>query len=394
MRSGWVVLALVAVGTGCSAELSSGAWGTFRYFGEVSGEVPMRLLPPMTDRAGHVYVLNGARDRSDHEVIVGDPAGGWTRGCTVERGDSTRGFVGRSADRAWYWAGDALVEVDGATGACAEVMSTDPVTNTELRFVGVAPRVAETPSRRYLAALLRGGADPQPFLVRLDLDQRRYTSVIELDDEDAEVIGVGADPYRDEAVFVLTHGSGGEVIVADATGDAVLRRFEFAEALEPYSVLGFVRFASDGLGAGLLEDGRVLLVSAGTARVVEPGVDVHGVQVLDDALYLTGLSGGRPSLFQISASGVIDSGYPWAAAELAAIGLEDGVEVLDERSSPASQRSWNRAVSAIGTHPLLTPWPLDVYTVASTGWLVAGPSFASTPEPRTAVAFAPMGLTP
>jgi hypothetical protein len=41
---------------------------------------------------------------------------------------------------------------------------------------------------------------------------------------------------------------------------------------------------------------------------------------------------------------------------------------------------------------LITPWPLDGYTRWSTGWLVAGPDFASGVEPVTAVAFAPVGL--
>ena len=32
---------------GCTPSLSEGQWGTFRYFGEIRGEPPMRLLPPI-----------------------------------------------------------------------------------------------------------------------------------------------------------------------------------------------------------------------------------------------------------------------------------------------------------------------------------------------------------
>ena len=126
------ILLLLAL-AGCVEPLSEGEWGGFRYFGEIRGEPPMRLLPPMTDREGNVYVLYGDTDGGEDTIVyTGSPSGDWSGGCTAHRGiEGLRGFVGRSDDRMWYWSGDALVAVDGRTGSCHELLGRDPVSLTE-----------------------------------------------------------------------------------------------------------------------------------------------------------------------------------------------------------------------------------------------------------------------
>ena len=46
--------------------------------------------------------------------------------------------MGASDNRAWFWAGDALVEVDGTTGQCTQVLDTDPLLLPTLSYKGFA----------------------------------------------------------------------------------------------------------------------------------------------------------------------------------------------------------------------------------------------------------------
>ena len=70
----------------CSPPLENGEIGNIRYFGEISGDVPMRMLPPITDRDGNVYVAYGDRNRSDTEIWAGRASGGWNSACKGHRG--------------------------------------------------------------------------------------------------------------------------------------------------------------------------------------------------------------------------------------------------------------------------------------------------------------------
>ena len=83
-----IALALVCALGGCVDYLDPGEHGVMRYFGEVRGDAPLALLPPIADRDGNVYVLYGARDLSTALVFVGHAGGGWTSGCTAHKGDS------------------------------------------------------------------------------------------------------------------------------------------------------------------------------------------------------------------------------------------------------------------------------------------------------------------
>ena len=114
---------------------------------------PLVLLPPTTDRDGNIYILH-EQVTKDAVIYVGDPYGGWSRGCppgedphpTLRRLTPVHGFLGTSQDMAWFWAGDALVQVSGTTGECKQVIDKDPLTLTDLRVIAATPAIHETPA--------------------------------------------------------------------------------------------------------------------------------------------------------------------------------------------------------------------------------------------------------
>jgi len=310
--------------------------------------------------------------------------------------------VGYSEDRAWYWSGDALVEVDGVTGSCGELLAQDPVSLTALTFEGIIPRVDETPSRRYLSALVQGSVDPLPYHVLIDLDQGTYSEATQFEPADASdivVLGTGANASEPGGVMVVAYSQ------SDATVFEVLfigrdgsprSRFELgldAELATEGAIQGFLQSTSGGLWAGLLSDGSLLLFdeSSGSTREVG-GMDPVGVQAWGGDLFLTGVSDGTPAIASIESNGSLDSTVSWESPIDAQAELNGGIKVRDERHSPIRRSSWNDARSAIGTAPLLSSHPLGVYTLQSAGWLVAGPGYETGVEPYTSVAFAPVGI--
>lgn len=389
---------------GCTPSLSEGEWGTFRYFGEIRGEPPMRLLPPDTDREGHVYVLFGDTAGGENSVVyTGTPAGDWSSGCTAHRGiEGLRGFVGHSDDRAWYWSGDALVAVDGPTGSCRELLSRDPVSLTELYFEGVIPKVDETPSRRNLIALVQGSVDPLPYHVVIDLDQETYSEAVQFTPSDAAdvvVLGTGADEDGSGGVMVVAYTRSGDVVFeavfvgrSGSPTDRVVLDMDSSLAVSG-GIEGFIRGNSDDLWAALLADGNLLLFDDRSGFVTSVGnMDPVGVQAWDGNLYLTGLADGLPVIAEIDENGGLGTVGSWKAAIETQSELDKGIRVRDERHSPARASSWDDVESAIGEWPLLSSHPLDSYTLQSTGWLVAGPGYETGVEPFSAVAFAPVGV--
>jgi hypothetical protein len=389
---------------GCAQSLPEGEWGTFRYFGELRGEPPMRLLPPHTDRNGNAYVLFGnVEGGEDTQVFTGTPSGDWSSGCTAHRGvTGLRGFVGRTDDMAWYWSGDSLVSVSGETGSCNELLTTDPVTLTELYFEGVIPAVDETPSRRSMVALVQGSVDSLPFHVVIDLDQETYSESVQFTPSDASgvvVLGTGASATEAGGVLVVAYTLLGdtvfEAIFVGRDGsptDRVVLDLDPELAVDG-AIEGFVQNSEDGLWVGLLSDGNLLLFDdrSGGATSAD-GMSPVGVQAWNGELFLTGLSDGTPVIAEIKSSGELDSVRTWTAAVEAQQDLANGIRVRDERHSPTRRVSWNSVETAIGSWPLVTPHPLDVYTLDSTSWLVAGPGYDTGVEPFSAVAFAPVGV--
>jgi hypothetical protein len=401
------LLALAVALAGCVDYLDPGEHGVMRYFGEVRGEAPLALLPPIADRDGNLYVLYGGRELGTALAFVGHAGGGWTSGCALHKGDS-RGahfWIGRAEDRAWYWSGDALVEVTGATGSCKAVLDKDPASNADLLFRGVIPFVKEAPSRTTAVALFQSPDDPLPYQGVIDLGLGRYAEIRRFeprDVEDVTVLGTGADASGEVGVMLVSYTRGGELVlegrflddggattsVAPVSGGDPL-------ALGQDAVLGQLQVAASGLVAGLLVDGSMVLFDRNGGSVGSFGLDMTPVGVHRDAdgsLWLVGESGG-PVLARLGADGRPGATERWTSSERAAAEASGEVRVLDDRTDPRRYTTWDDPVSAMGSSPFLTPAPPLVYAQDTTAWLFAGPSYSVGGEPRTSVALAPVGIS-
>jgi hypothetical protein len=384
----------------CTPPLEDGEWGQVRYFGEISGEAPMRLLPPVTDREGNIYVAYGNRVRSDTAVWVGRRSGGWKNACKVHRGEfGVHGFIGRSSDDAWLWTGDALVHIWGNSGTCHELLDQDPVTGTLLRWQGVAPWVRDSPSRKTTLGIVRAAAEEQVYVALLDLDRELMVNVQPLQPaglSDLRVIGTGADPDNDELLFVIAYDFEGNVIhealIYNSDGEQ-LRRITLDLDTSPaaYAIVGFFQPTGGGAWAGVREDGGLILISKETGYDVMPDFDAIGLLKTESELFVTGLVGDNVVAAKVANNSALNGVQNWDTPTRAASGLNGSISVLDERNSPLTRTRWDEPENAIGSLPLLTAHPLDRYTLDSTGWLVAGPSYPGPAEEITAVGFAPLG---
>jgi len=397
------VLTPVLLFSACAEPLGPGRIGTSRYFAQLEGEPPMRVLPPRTDRAGNIYVIYGDSEWTETAVYVGHADGGWSGGCIAHRGGDygLHGFSGHTTNRAWYWSGDALVEVDGRTGACHDVLSSDPVTSTTVEFRAVIPLVRQTSARSTLLALVQGLTDPAPTHTVVDLDQRLYGDFRPFEPTDAtgiKVIGVGADPVNQRGYLVVQYTQGGssrfEALVLDYSGDELYRvSLDSGEDLEEFAVLGELSVSDSGLVAGILNDGRVLMFDNTTGSIIDStSFDPVGVQPRDGQLWLTGLSGDEPLIAPIEDSMEIGTPQTWDSANSLQARIDNGVIVLDERRDPSKKVHWKDAVSALASHPLVTPHPLDLHTTETTGWMLSGPHYESI-NTYTSVAFTPVGVS-
>jgi len=448
MRHIWAIS--LALSAGCqSGTLKSGEWGTLRYFGLMEGVVPVRdteedrqeplvVVPPMSDREGNIYVLN-QRLTKDSAVYVGNPYGGWSPGChpndlplphATDDDPPLRGFLGSSTDMAWYWSGDALVEVSGKTGECKQVMNIDPFELYDLSFVAAVPYVHETPARRTAVAWVQSTESAldrePPRQVVVDLDLKRYVTESDFDPIDAtcvEVLGVGANADRQEGVVVVAYNRGltrfqearfldpmgattqtvtldmgitdyfdcnGSISDSDSESDSELDIvFDRPEPL----LLGQMQSNDDGIYAGLLQNGELLSFSnSGGGSKELPNFSVEGMVKVNGELWVTGVADNQPVAGQMDGVGSVNDVVRWEASRRAASNLTGLIKVLDERYSPAEPVNWDSPVTAMGSFPLMSPFPLDAYAIETTGWLIGGPSFESG-KTRTAIAFGPVGMT-
>lgn len=414
---GAALVLAVALSAGCIEYLEPGEPGEIRYFGEVRGEAPLRLIPPVTDRNGNVYVLFGSHDQNFVEVFVGHQAGGWSSGCSLHKGDSrgAHGWIGRDTDRAWYWSGDAVIEVSGRTGSCQRVIDRDPASNANLLFKGAIPMVRETPSRTYFVGLIQSPADRVPFFVVVDLDIQRYTSVTTFDPGDASnvvVLGTGADRDSDTGFVAVRYERGDAVVVEglflNLEGEIIGRaEIDGGEDIPEDGIAGYLQSVDGEIAVGVVRpyvpEGEVDPVPAqlmvfdrrsGNGRVSPiTALDAVGVHRRDDRLYLAGSNGSDPGLAPLSTTGEPRSPVVWQASERFRGVLGDEVRVLDDRSDPRRGVTWLDPLSAIGPFHFVSEHSPDVYAEDSTGWLIAGPSFTVSGEPRTSVAFAPVGIS-
>lgn len=403
MRRALLLTALAVVAVGCVEPLDAGEWGTLRYFGEIQGSVPLRLIPPTSDRAGNVYVLYGAPDRSEAQAFVGHVAGGWSSGCSLHEDDTrgAHGWVGRAEAQAWYWSGEALVAVSGERGDCHFVLDRDPTTQTELRFEAVFPWVEDTPSQTRALALIRGAGDPRPMVATIDLGLERYTSVRPFEPADAlnvRVIGVGANAGQGHAFLVVRYDRGDQTFVEGRVldrGGAVQLVVTIPDADDLFEddIAGTLQ-GSDGIVAGITTGGDLLSFSAGGARREAITVmNAAGVHRTGPNLWLVGEANAQPYIATIDNHGNVGNPQPWIASTDAARAIRSGVEVLDDRSDPSPRVHWDQATSALGAWPFLSAYNPDPYALGVTGWLVAGPSYATGMEGMTSVAFGPVGIS-
>jgi len=391
---------------GCIDTLDPGEHGVMRYFGEVRGAAPLALLPPIADRDGNVYVLYGGRELDTALAFVGRAGGGWTSGCSLHKGDS-RGahfWIGRAQDRAWYWSGDALVEVVGATGSCKAVLDKDPASNTDLLFLGVVPSVREAPSRTTTVAMFQSPEDRLPYQGVIDLGLGRYSEIHRFEPRDGvegvTVLGTGGD--GDRGVMLVSYLQGGSLVVEGRFLDAEGATTAVAPisggdplALGQDAVLGQLEVDDSGLVAGLLIDGSMVLFDENGGSIGSFALDMTPVGVHRDAgggLWLVGESGG-PVVARLGADGRPGGSTSWSASTDADAALSGDVTVLDDRTDPRRYTTWHDPRSAIGSYPFLSAAPPLVYAEDTTAWLFAGPSYSVGGEPRTAVALAPVGIS-
>lgn len=399
-----VLAAAMALGAaGCIDYLEPGQPGQARYFTEVRGAAPLPLVAPIADRDGNLYVAYGSDSGlGQATAYVGHATGGWSGGCDAHEGDARglRGWIGRGTARAWYVSGDALVRVSGTDGSCAEVLDRDPVSGADLRFLGVAPYIHSTPSRATTVALVISPADPRPFWAVVDLDEERFLELRPFGPGDAsEVVVAGAGAYGDDvAVFVIGYTRGGaavaEAVFVDREGAELARvGLPGVAPMAEDSLAGFLQSADGSLFAGLLADGRLLLVSRAEAAARAMGdMTPAGVHRWDDRLHLVGTGGGAPLVAPLDRNGNPGPPVEWTASQRAAEALRGPVPVIDERSAPWRQRTWNDPVPAMGGLPFVSPHSPHRYAEDTTLWLIAGPSFDAGGQPQTSIAAVPFGI--
>lgn len=400
-----VALLAIVSSAGCIDYLNDGEVGRIRYFGEVRGAAPLRMLPPVADRDGNVYALYGEPGLNEVEAFVGHGRGGWTGGCEIHKGDDrgAHGWVGVETSKAWYWSGDALVEVDGDSGACTQVLDVDPRTSASLLFEAVVPMVVEKPSRSTVLALVSTSADSVPYHIVVDLTIGRYSEARAFEPaaaQNVKVLGVGADRDSRTGFMLVKYTLESETVVEgiflDDNGNITARtRVADAGASEEDAVRGYLQSVDGKLVMGVLETGEVVTFDRdgnGAAQTFN-GFGPVGIHKWDNGLYLVGMGATEPMISRIDNEGDIDVPQVWEASVLAAEALRGTKAVLDERSEPRQVVGWADPVSAIGPMPFISAHSPDVYANDTTGWLVAGPSFQQDINPQTSVAFAPIGIS-
>ncbi len=411
--AGGACLAGIAL-LGCIEFLSPGDHGAFRYFGDVDGDAPLPMLPPVVDRDGNAYVLYGAPDRpasGDLEAYAGNSAGGWSGGCSILRQErvnvGARAWAGTATSRAWYWAGDGLIEMTGRTGSCKVVLPVDPATQVPIAFIGVVPLVYETPSRTFVNALIEGGGER--LHITLDLDRDNYGAARPFEPQgasDVHVLGTGADPDRDLGFMLVSYEFEGQRhidgIFLNRQNEEIARApfgglsSELVDSLGDAAVYGNLESVNGDLVAGYLGETEDIVLfdrQGGTIRTPSD-ISPRGVHRWDGQLYVVGVSASDPQIARILPEDpFFDQPVRWDASVRAAGQLEGAVAVLDDRREPRPVVQWDDPVSASSDHPFVQPWSPYPYASGTTAWLVAGPSFQVGGVTRTSVAYGPMGIS-
>jgi hypothetical protein len=408
---------LAAAAMGCGPPLEPGEFGIFRYAGNVRGAAPLDLLPPISDRYGNTYVLFGGPDRLEVELFIGYRGGTWDGGCTAytqtpaKPGSMTKpfgahGFVGRAQDRAWYWAGEALVGASGTFGGCVKLLTNDPNSGAKLAFKAVVPFVRETPSKTTLVAWVQSPTDPRPFAVLVDLDAEVFRAVNEVGPAtigNVTVLGTGANHDDGSGVVVMRYELGATAMTpgtphvearfydADGieTGRTALAGFE---DMGEYDIRGFLQPGNNDLWVGLDKSGGIVALNRSQGARKKLGFAATGVHRWERDLFVVGTDGGAPVVAAVDGSGGVGAPQRWQSSQDAANALNGAIDVLDDRTLPSRHITWQSPRTATGAFPFLHGHSLHRYGDATTLWMIAGPSFKAGGEDRTAIAIAPVGI--
>jgi hypothetical protein len=398
------VLAVAVAAGACADALAPGSAGTFRLAGRAKGEAPLNLLPPVSDRSGNIYVLYGGIDLPETIAYVGKRGGGWVSGCNLTKGDvfGAHGWVGFDEETQWYWSGDALVSVSGRTGDCHRVLDRDPGTDTSLLFRAVLPWVHDSPSRTTLVALVQSPVDPLPFSTRIDLQAEIVTNVNAFDPPDAKnvrVLGVGANRENREGAVLLQFERGDtyrtEARFFDEEAVQIgVTRLSLPQAAREHEVLGFLQVTTSGLAAGLLRSGEIVTFDKAGGRVTKiDSMTPVGVHKWQDALHVVGTRDGHPVVSRLDDRGTPGPVAIWSASEVAAGALRGPLEIRDDRALPSRTTAWATARTAMGDFPFVHAHSSNEYSVGTTLWLAAGPSFDTGGAKVTAFAVVPIGVS-
>lgn len=400
----------IAIAAACESPPAPGELGTLRLAGRVPGATPLNLLPPVSDRAGNVYVLYGGPEVPETIVFAAKNGGGWTTGCRLTKGDGhgAHGWVGFDEERQWYWSGDALVSVSAKTGDCHAVLDRDPGTDTSLLFRGVVPYVRDAPSQRSLVAIVQSPADLLPFSARVDLEAEILTNIVPFEPREArdvKVLGVGADRRTGEGVALFQFTVGTEIRTEARFFDSSARPIATSrlalDAAPAYAVRGFLQVSESGLYAGLVPSGppgggggALVAFDKNGGRVIPVDrMAPVGVHTWEGQLWLVGTAEGRPVISRLDDRGGPGGVQVWTASERAAASMQGPLDVNDDRSLPSTTTSFASPKTAMGAFPFLHPHALAQHATGTTLWLVAGPSFDTGGAKVTAFAMAPIGVS-
>jgi len=397
---------------GCIEYLEPGELGQFRYLGDYVAEEDFLFPRPVADRNGSVYALMGSRDLAQTEATVGYASGGGWRGrCAVHQNvdRGLHGWLDTTVDRSWYWSGDALVEVNGLTSDCKQVLRRDPNSQSQLAFKAVIPNVKWTPSRRTLVALVQAPSDPVPFQVVVDLDIRRYSRFEEFIPRNADnvvALGVGAEEETDAGFMVVRYeiegdeGEDPDVRVEGRFLDANAEVTDIVpigglDAFGEDAMTGYMQLGDAGWAAGVLDDGSVLTFNRSTARhITDTGpLEPVGVHLWEGTAWVVGMANGRPSIAAVNSGGALDNPVVWAASERLAGALRSNVVVQDDRYTPIRTLNWTNPDPAYGEFPLVVPNAPWSYATSTSLMMIAGPTYTSGGQTFVSLAVGPVGLS-
>jgi hypothetical protein len=318
-----------------------------------------------------------------------------------------------AVDRAWYWSGDALVELNGLHSNCQQILRRDPTSRADLSFKGVIPWVKLTPSRTTIVAMVQAPSDPVPFYVVVDLDLRRYSKFEEFvprNGTEVDVLGVGADPPTDSGFMVVRYTIGEEVrvearFIDDGANVTDIVNVPGLAAAEEDAFIGYMEVGAQGWVGGVVvpvppatpdeEPARaVLLFSREEARLFDQlgSFQPEGVHRRGDRAYLVGVANGRPAIAEI-ANGGLDDPQVWTTSERIARSLQSTVLIQDDRFTPVQTFDWTNPAPAYGAFPLLHPNSPAAYAIDESLIMISGPEYMSGGEVFTSVAVGPVGIS-